>query len=364
MTFSKEEPIVVEHELPTVSSSPSVINTAYENTNDDGKVVATPSNVTSLTEAERNRLCSSHSSRHLRHQPTTMLSSTSSSSYENEAVPNSTTDPSPLLETLDNRIDPFSSFSNGERLVLPEWLNRNNYRSKNGWSGHDLVHSIQSPVRILDYYCQYGPGTDICCVQPNSTTSSSSRNTSVSNSCANDCNTTTMVSMENKTTGDMDTTVIPSVSFQPPPRGGTGTILTGYVHFTTYAESHRGYCHGGAACSIMDDVIGWTAFCVTGEVVPWSGYTVQINTQLHRPIPVHSYLYVAGTITSVVRRKVYITAQLYQNVFSETTAASSSNQQHVRVIYATCEGIVVLNKGILYIPETTTTTTPHSDTTE
>jgi acyl-coenzyme A thioesterase PaaI-like protein len=205
--------------------------------------------------------------------------------------------------------DPFASFANGERLVLPEWENADDFRSQSGWHGHDLVHSVHSAVRVLEYYCQYGAGTDILCTVPSEPNADAS-----------------------------------STSHAPPPRGGSGTVLTGFVHFTKQAESHQGYCHGGAACSIMDDVLGWTAFCVTGQVRPWSGYTVQINTQLLRPIPVNSCVYVAGTITKVVRRKVYVSAELYD---VPTTASDTGD----RVVYATCEGIVVLNKGILHVPE-------------
>eukprot|EP00584_Thalassiosira_punctigera_P009060 CAMPEP_0172528942 /NCGR_PEP_ID=MMETSP1067-20121228/3153_1 /TAXON_ID=265564 ORGANISM="Thalassiosira punctigera, Strain Tpunct2005C2" /NCGR_SAMPLE_ID=MMETSP1067 /ASSEMBLY_ACC=CAM_ASM_000444 /LENGTH=188 /DNA_ID=CAMNT_0013312921 /DNA_START=85 /DNA_END=648 /DNA_ORIENTATION=- len=82
------------------------------------------------------------------------------------------------------------------------------YRSKNGWKGTDLCHSRQSPVRISHYGVQYRDG-------------------------------------------------------------GIGTTLTGVVHFTNSAESHAGFCHGGSMTSVMDDVIGWTAFHVTGACVPW-----------------------------------------------------------------------------------------------
>ena len=139
-----------------------------------------------------------------------------------------------------------------------------------------------------------------------------------------------------------------------------GTTVTGYVHFTPQAESHRGFCHGGAACSIMDDVIGWTAFCAPlsnttnnndttntndgAACTPWSGYTVQINTTLRRPIPIDSYLYVQGVITNIVRRKVYVTATLYRPTGHDEDAAAAPDQ---RIVYATAEGIVVMNPNVI-----------------
>jgi acyl-coenzyme A thioesterase PaaI-like protein len=232
--------------------------------------------------------------------------------------------------------DPFASFSNGERLVLPEWDNEDNFRAKWGWQGHDLVHSIHSAVRVLDYYCQYGAGTDIvCAILPETNAASVSQ----VSGCRMDGHDAATIAAQETKSDDIST-----VSYAAPSRGGKGTVLTGFVHFTKQAESHQGYCHGGAACSIMDDVLGYTAFCVTGQVLPWSGYTVQINTQLLRPIPVNSFVYVSGTITSVVRRKVYVSAELYQ-------VPNTPSNREERVVYATCEGIVVLNKGILRVLE-------------
>ena len=66
--------------------------------------------------------------------------------------------------------------------------------------------------------------------------------------------------------------------------------MAGIVHFTSKAESHQGFCHGGSMCSIMDDAIGWIAFCVTGECKPWTGFTVQINTSLKKPVRVGQIL--------------------------------------------------------------------------
>jgi acyl-coenzyme A thioesterase PaaI-like protein len=174
----------------------------------------------------------------------------------------------------------------GERLHVPEWEHEDGHRHKHGWRGHDLVHSPHAPVRITDYFVHYGPGTDI----PLATTTTE--------------------------------------------RGGAGTVLTGIVEFTAAAESHAGYCHGGSMCSVMDDVVGWVAFCVTGCVRPWTGFTVQVNTALSKPVYVHSTLLIQAEIVRIERRKVFVKARLYDPGNGEA-------------VHATCEGMVVLNKGIV-----------------
>ena len=169
----------------------------------------------------------------------------------------------------------------GERLAVPEWDERGTYREKNGWKGNDLIHDPNAAVRIIDYFVRYGDGGE---------------------------------SLE---------------------KGGVGTTLTGVVHFTPRAESHKGYCHGGSMCSTMDDVIGWCGFLVTGECRPWTGFTVQINTSLRRPIAVDSFLVVSATIAKIERRKVSITAKLVDPSGDEA------------VVHAEGEGLVVINKGVL-----------------
>lgn len=116
-------------------------------------------------------------------------------------------------------------------------------------------------------------------------------------------------------------------------RGGIGTCLTGIVVFTDRAESHRGFCHGGSMCSIMDDVIGWAGFLVSGDCKPWSGFTVQVNTRLTKPIMIHSTLLIQATIRNVEGRKVYIDA----------TLSDPSDDS----IHSACEGIFIANKGII-----------------
>ena len=106
----------------------------------------------------------------------------------------------------------------GEKIVVPEWEEEgNSYRAKNGWKGRDLIHDPSAAIYIPEYFVKYGTETD---------------------------------------------------GLQ---RGGKGTTLTGLVYFSERAESHPGYCHGGSMCSVMDDVIGWVGFMVTGECIPWSG---------------------------------------------------------------------------------------------
>jgi hypothetical protein len=95
-------------------------------------------------------------------------------------------------------------------------------------------------------------------------------------------------------------------------------------------------------CAVLDDVVGWCAFCVTGTVLPWSGYTVQLNTTLRVPVPVGSRtLRVVATIDRVVQgRKVHVTATLLDPGKGGDAIAPV-------VVHATCEGLVILNRGVL-----------------
>lgn len=85
--------------------------------------------------------------------------------------------------------------------------------------------------------------------------------------------------------------------------------------------------------SVVDDIIGWCAMFVTGSCHPWSGYTVQVNTALRRPIQVGTFLLATATIVSIERRKVSIKAVLLD--------PNTDN------IHAEGEGLVVMNKGVL-----------------
>lgn len=193
----------------------------------------------------------------------------------------------------------------GESLEVLEWRDDGGeYRSKNGWKGSDLVHDRKSPVRVLEYYVKYGPGITYTEEITNNNDNSSSEK--------------------------------PAIRYKNFVRGGVGTTLTGIVHFTKRAESHKGYCHGGSMCSIMDDVIGWVGFLVTGDCHPWSGFTVQVNSKLQRPVHVDSILLVQAKITHIERRKVSIEAMI-----------SDPKDETGNCIHATASGLVVVNRGIL-----------------
>ena len=117
--------------------------------------------------------------------------------------------------------------------------------------------------------------------------------------------------------------------------GGVGTILTGLVHFTSNAESHAGHCHGGGMTSVMDDVIGWTAFHASGTCVPWSGFTAQVNVSLKRPVAVGSYLKVVGKIVKYEGRKVWIHSEL---IAGECSGGGDD------IVHCTAEGLVILKR--------------------
>jgi acyl-coenzyme A thioesterase PaaI-like protein len=221
---------------------------------------------------------------------------------------------------VQQHIDSWTEGGTATRLVIPEWehnhnvdhhihhdaRNNNNhnsvsssYRHKHGWHGRDFLHDrFTSAVYIRDYFVQYN-----------------------TNNTYNNNN--------GRTAGTGD--------------GGGGpraqTQLYGIVSFTKHAESHCGYCHGGSMTAIMDDVIGWMGFCATGTVRPWSGFTVQVNTCLKRPVKVNSVLLIHAQILKVERRKVFVQA----------TLSDPANNNNV-VVHAEGDGIVVLNRGIL-LPE-------------
>ena len=108
--------------------------------------------------------------------------------------------------------------------------------------------------------------------------------------------------------------------------------------------------------SVMDDVVGWTAFHVTGTCRPWSGYTAQVNVTLARPVEVDSYLTVSGRIVKWEGRKVWIRSKLVstreeeddenendendENDENENENESSSEE----IVHCTAEGLVILMK--------------------
>jgi hypothetical protein len=86
--------------------------------------------------------------------------------------------------------------------------------------------------------------------------------------------------------------------------------------------------------AVMDDTVGWAAFLSTGSCKPWTGFTVQINTSLRKPIPVDSWLLVCGVISKIEGRKVSVTATI--------TDPANDNAVH-----AEGDGLVILNPGVL-----------------
>jgi acyl-coenzyme A thioesterase PaaI-like protein len=158
-----------------------------------------------------------------------------------------------------------------ERVRLPEWDNGASWRQRNGFKGSDFVHGALAAVHVPRYYLR-------------------------------------------------------GVA------GGVGSKLVGASHFGPGAESHRGLCHGGTMCSLMDDVVGWTGFCASGQCLPWSGFTVQINTSLKRPVGVGAWLRLEGEIVRIEGQKVSVRARLL--------GAEGA-------VHCEAEGLVVLKK--LYV---------------
>ncbi|RYH28899.1 PaaI family thioesterase [archaeon] len=141
-----------------------------------------------------------------------------------------------------------------EKLRVKEW-DEEDWREEGGFKGFDFVHGKHAPARVLQYVL----------LPPHSAQFAS----------------------------------------DPYPR------LVGAVHFTPRAESHRGLCHGGSMCAIMDDAMGWMGFCVTGQALPWSGYTVQVNTSLRKGIKVGALLKLEAWVTRKEgTRKYWIHARL------------------------------------------------------
>jgi len=131
-------------------------------------------------------------------------------------------------------------------------------------------------------------------------------------------------------------------------------MLTGIVHFTKYAESHQGFCHGGSMCSVLDDVIGWAGFCATGTCRPWTGFTVQINSALRQPIAVGSVLLVQANIVSIERRKVSVRARIVNpGRLSGKPDGDGDDGDHNNdgfakgLVHAEGDGLVILNRGVL-----------------
>lgn len=153
--------------------------------------------------------------------------------------------------------------ASGRRLQVREW-DREDLRLSDGFMGTDLCHSkSSSPVHIVEYV------------------------------------------------------LIPSSE----PEQHPFPSLHGLVRFRSSSESHKGLCHGGSACAVMDDALGWMGFCVSGEVRPWSGFTAQVDTSLRRPVRVGSEMLLEARVVSREKaRKVWVAATLMDGVTREVYA--------------------------------------------
>lgn len=129
--------------------------------------------------------------------------------------------------------------TNTKIVAVAEWQDEDWRNQEGGFQGRDFCHSKHSSVRILDYVI----------VAPT----------------------------------DSDSEVVEANANEFPK-------IIGPAYFSQKCESHRGLCHGGSFCALMDDAIGWMGFCVSGNVKPWTGFTVQINTSLKKAVKVGSTL--------------------------------------------------------------------------
>ena len=83
--------------------------------------------------------------------------------------------------------------------------------------------------------------------------------------------------------------------------------LVGIVRFGPGCESHRGLCHGGSMCSVLDDVLGHAAFVSDGAAKgPWSGATVQVNCALKKACRVGAVMKVWGRVRERKGRRAFI----------------------------------------------------------
>lgn len=147
-------------------------------------------------------------------------------------------------------------------LKVSEWKS-DSHRESNGWKGKDYMHSSNSHVRIFDYF---------------------------------------MLRCTDLATPGGAMTVDGEVDY----------ALSAAVYFSACAESHKGLCHGGTMCAVMDDAVGWLGFCESGQCRPWSGYTVQVDTSLKKAITIGSYLRLDVWIERREgSRKIYISACLF-----------------------------------------------------
>ena len=93
----------------------------------------------------------------------------------------------------------------------------------------------------------------------------------------------------------------------------------------------------------MDDIIGWTGFCATGTCIPWSGFTVQVNTKLCKPVNVGAILKITCSVEKMERRKVWLRAYLTDPSYDGGNDPSGKDLS----IHAIGEGMVILNKEVM-----------------
>ena len=85
------------------------------------------------------------------------------------------------------------------------------------------------------------------------------------------------------------------------------STLVGIVVFGAGSESHRGLCHGGSMCAVLDDVLGHTAFVSdSASKGPWSGATVQVNCKLRKACRVGAIMKVWGRVVERKGRRAFI----------------------------------------------------------
>lgn len=183
----------------------------------------------------------------------------------------------------------------GERLVVPEWNEKAEYRHYKGWQVRKYTPGRDT---VPHYFVHYGAGDGI-----------------------------------------------PNLK-----RGGVGTVLTGIVLFTPASESHhhKSRCHGGSICAVLVDAIVWCSFVVTGDCRPWTGETVRVRMKHGKPIQGKTILIAKATVTKVQveKRKVYMNVELID--------PSQDNAVH-----ASGEGIAILNEDFVRALDNNEANKPH-----
>ncbi len=209
-------------------------------------------------------------------------------------------------------------------LDVKEWSDEEWRTSEEGgFMGTDFCHSAKSAVRIMNYIL----------VPPKTARSRKMTkydNESDNNKCA-DRSGTSKASISTQKYEEKEEAVVATEAIGSREKGEDYPSLVGIAVFSPQAESHRGLCHGGTHCALMDDAIGWMGFCVSGQVQPWSGYTVQVNTALKKGVPVGSVLKLESwVVRKEGSRKYWINARL-------SNAISGA-------VHCEAEGLFIANK--------------------